>query len=119
MQHVLNFFNPQYTGKQDINKIPKKIKQLLVLPLYIFSSSFIIGNLLFVAFMTTKAHALVSPGFIFLYAAFIINILFLLLFIVYAFMYKQYALLILQKASVLLLNIPVAILYTYLVLETI
>lgn len=125
MHQIINFFNPWNMGKHEPDRIPRSVKQFLALPFYVFLSSLTIGSLLCVGFLITKSSHHDNAGYIlyagygFVVIALIINLCMLIFFISYAFFHKCCTLLILQKTSILLLNIPVTVFYIFLVFQSI
>jgi len=115
MEDILNYFNPCNFGKYDANGLPEIFKNCFWVSMYTVSLSFFIGTLLFMSFILSHNDGLLIIGFIYVVAATLIHLFLLFFLIVYACMYQKFAGLILQKASVLLLNIPPAILYIYII----
>ena len=117
MQQVINFFNPWYLGKYRFNKMPQSLRRYIKVPFFIFLAAFSIGNILFAAYLLIKAHFILKTGLLFFNIASLIHVAFIIAFIAYSFYHKQYTLLILQKTSVLVINIPVTIIYVYIILQ--
>ena len=118
MQPILNYFNPKYMGNHDQEDMPGDLKNHLQLPFYLFTTSFSAGTLLMLLSVFTHADDVMRVTLYFTMIAFLINLIFLILFIVYALYYSGYTLLILQKTSILLLNIPVVIVYAFFILKS-
>ncbi|MFL9845152.1 hypothetical protein [Flavobacterium rhizosphaerae] len=111
MQTIINFFSPYDYGRHNPNQVPNSLKDLLIWPFYIFRLCFIAGTTLMLLYIVTKLQVLVLIGFFYTVAAVVLNLLLVLCYGIYAFTQPYYRLLILQKATILLLNIPIAILY--------
>lgn len=112
MENLINFFDPTcdtYKG----NPIPYSVKRLLKAPFQFFIFFFVSGSLLLLFYLVTKNNNLLIIGAMYTAIAILANLLFVLLYIGYALHHRDYWDLILQKASILLLNIPVTILYIY------
>jgi hypothetical protein len=120
MKQLLNFFNPKHYGSHSPESIPDNIKGYLFWPLQAFKVTFIIATIFFVVQFLMgifNVHpwffviAIFQAGIIVLLVSY--NILLLTLFVIFTVVDRKYFWLILQKASLLLLNVPVAVLYFY------
>lgn len=114
MKYIPDFFNPAHTGKHPTNSLPDYVSSILYLPKVIFGLSFICGTVLLLLYLITHQTGLVILGFYYVYCATAFNLLILAVMIVLGLYYQKYFLLILQKTSILLINIPIAIGYFYL-----
>jgi len=93
--------------------LPIQIQWLLSMPVQLFKISFIIGTLLLFLFMGFKEMGIALVGFYYLLLAIAINLLALAVFVVFSFIELKYQKLILLRASIMLINIPIAYLYYY------
>lgn len=114
MKTIPDFFNPHHTGNYPADNIPDLVSSMLFLPGVIFGLSFTCGTALLLVYIITQDNSLLVPGFLYLYAAAAINLLVLAAMAIFGLYYFRYLLLILQKTSILLINIPIAIGYLYL-----
>lgn len=80
--------------------------------------SFIIGTILFVLQLYNEALGLIYFGFIFIIIAVIINTISLLILIFSILGYTEQKLELLKTIGIVLLNIPIAFLYFYILIET-
>lgn len=95
---------------------PKHIKCILQIPLWTFSISFGLGTYILLLFLTDKDNSdTIIMGFFYVFAATVINFGLLLFSIVSAIVHKEYRKQILKRTAVMLINIPIAILYFYIV----
>ncbi len=78
-------------------------------------SSFVIGTLLFIAYIITKSDKLLYPGLLYLMFAIVINTLHLLATIIFHFQEKRRIKDTLIKIGLILINVPIAYLYTKIV----
>lgn len=106
----------------------KKIQFILRTSIVTAAVSFIVGSVIFWLYIIEKdkpytivneeivstADDLLYVGAAYVVVAFLINILVLASLIICSFVYRKYQRTILKQATILLINIPVAILYIYL-----
>lgn len=90
-----------------------KITQLLKLPIWIFSISFGIGTLILLSYFY-GIEIMFPLGFLFLVFAFFVNAAVAGSLLICAFLFREYQQQILLKTSILLINIPIAMIYCYL-----
>lgn len=98
---------------------PKYINEILKMPLWTFSISFGLGTLILLLYLVDKNRTeyVFIIGFFYVLAAIVLNFAMLLLLIVCAIINKEYRLQILERTSLILINIPIAILYFFIVIE--
>lgn len=99
---------------------PKYINEILKTPLWTFIISFGLGTfilLLFLVCMVNKDNPdkVIITGIIYVFAATVINLALLLFLIVCAIIHKEYRKQLLERTAVMLLNIPIVILYLFIV----
>lgn len=104
-------------------KLPKKIQVILRLPIITALISFVIGTTLFLLYWMTfdlkttvfnQDISLPIIGLFYVVIAFVFNGLLLAALIIFSFIYRHYQFTILKYAAVILINIPITILYIYL-----
>ncbi|WP_308990878.1 hypothetical protein QLS71_012395 [Mariniflexile litorale] len=82
------------------------------------ASSFIIGTILFTLQISFRhSHALVYPGIIFIIVAVILNTMSLLGLLIYLFVNPKEKHEIIKACGMVLLNIPIAILYFFIIIN--
>lgn len=74
--------------------------------------SFIIGTLLFIAYLITKSNKLLLPGLLYLLFSIVINIVHLFATIIFHFHERRKIKDTLIRIGLILINIPIAYLYT-------
>ncbi len=99
---------------------PKYINEILKMPLWTFIISFGLGTLILLLFMVCMVNKdnpdkVIITGIIYVLAATVINFALLLFLIVCAFVHKEYRKQILERTAVMLINIPIAVLYFFIV----
>ena len=108
-----------YTFKE----LPKKIQDILQLPMVVALVSFVLGTVLFILYwimpynqitIGQESFSLPVAGLFYTVIAFVLNALLFLALIICSFVYRQYQITILKYTAILLVNIPIAILYIYL-----
>ena len=100
----------------DIVKQPKYYKELLQIPVWTAAVSFIIGTLLFGLHMVNiRNDGILFIGFFYVLIAIIINLIVLVIMVTLSFIYRNHQTEILKYASILLINIPIVILYLFLI----
>ena len=98
-------------------QVPIKIKELLQIPSWIFGCSLGIGTIILLLHLAMREEAITVMGFFYILIATLINGIALVVFVTLSYVYRQYQKEILLRASLLLLNIPIAIGYAYLALS--
>lgn len=99
------------------SRLSIRLNQILELPKWIFGISLAIGTILFCVFvMDVYRDNIILIGFLYVLAAVFINAVTFATLAVCAYLFKDYRNQILNKAAILFINIPVAILYYYLML---
>ncbi|MFP9113898.1 hypothetical protein ACLI1A_08130 [Flavobacterium sp. RHBU_3] len=118
MKTVLNFFSPNHYGKTLAENIPDNIKDVISQPYQLFKATFSIITTVFLLililpqrFVLVFLFILAIAGTPIVLAMAIFYILFLATLFTVAITNRPYALLILQKSSILLLNIPISFIY--------
>lgn len=92
-----------------------KLKRLLEFPIWVMGVSFAIGTLLLVLYITGDNYGIVMWGFLYVVMAFGINSSVLIAYILLGYALAEYRQQLMERAALLLINIPVAILYYYIV----
>ncbi|MBT2622157.1 MULTISPECIES: hypothetical protein [Chryseobacterium] len=87
-------------------------KQILNIGKYVFGSSFLFGNICLFGYLITRVDLFAVSGFMLLIFGSVLNLLVILGLLIYGFAYKSKLNTCLQATSILLANIPIAILYT-------
>jgi hypothetical protein len=99
------------------HEVPQTVLQLIDLPRWVFGITFFLGTFLLLMYLVSNNDEFITAGIIYVITALATNILFVLIMIVYAAIYKQYAAKLLINTSLILLNIPVAVFYSYIILN--
>ena len=95
-----------------------QIKNIITTSKSITIISFIIGTILFaLQLYFNKSDALIYPGIIFILIATIINVISLIALVFSLLANTNYKLELLKTCGIVLLNIPIAILYFYIIIE--
>lgn len=80
--------------------------------------SFIIGTILLILFTMTRTFSpIITIGILYIYVAFIINLILFVFVFLSAFYFWQYRLELFRHCGLLVLNIPIAIVYFFIVLK--
>lgn len=95
--------------------LPIQIQWLLSMPLQIFKISLICGTFLFILFSAFHYMFIAIIGYYYLLLAAAINVFALALLIAFSFIERKYQKQLLIKTSVMLINIPIAILFYYMI----
>ena len=93
-----------------------KIYYLLNIPIWIFLISFSGGTFLFLLYLAGNNDSIFMAGVFYLAAAFIINAIAFVAMVISIFFYYDYWQIILLRAALLLVNIPIALLYLFILL---
>lgn len=93
--------------------LPVQIQWLLSLPVQIFKISLVLGTSLLLLYVVFQHIGVALIGYYYLQLAIVLNVLALAVFILFSFIEKEYQKRLLLRASVMLLNIPIALLYYY------
>lgn len=100
----------------DTAKKPKYYKELLQIPIWTAVVSFTVGTLIFGLFMVdTEGVKLLYLGFWYTLFALIINAIVFIIMVTLSFIYRNHQTEILKYASIQLINIPIVILYLFLI----
>lgn len=86
-------------------------KQILDIGKYGFGSSFLLGNICLFGYLITRVDLFAVGGFMLLIFGSVFNLLVILGLLIYGFIHKSKLNSCLQATSILLANIPIAILY--------
>lgn len=99
------------------NLLPIRVRQIMQLPKWIFGICFTIGTLLLAAYMINYSNNdfIMVIGFLYILFAVIINTIVAGTLGICAYLFPEHQNEILTKTAVLLINIPVAILYCYII----
>lgn len=100
-----------------MTKAEYRLAQLLKLPVWLFSISFGIGTLILLFHFFGNRDISYAIGFLFIMIAVFTNAAVFAALVICSFIFKEYQGRILQQACILLINIPVAVLYVYLVIS--
>lgn len=92
-----------------------KLKRLLEFPVWVMGISFAIGTLLLALYMTVENSEIVMWGFLYVVTAFGINLSVFIAYALLGYALTEYRRQLMERAALLLVNIPVAILYLYIV----
>ncbi len=95
--------------------LPIEVQWLYTMPIQSFKICFIIGTLLLAFFALTENISIAIIGFIFLVIAVVCNLILFCIQIINSFVYRKYQKQILLHTAVMLINIPIAVLYFYIV----
>ena len=93
----------------------KKLKWLLEFPLWVLGISFAIGTLLLVLYITGENSEIVMWGFLYVVIAFGFNLSVLIAYALLGYALIEHRQQLMERAALLLVNIPIAILYFYIV----
>lgn len=101
----------------DIQPTPLKIRRLLKFALYTFRTSFIIGSILLIIFLSDphKYDIMLYVGLAYVEFAIIFNIVLFTILLFRALRSKLYRKSILLKAALLLCNVPITLFYIYII----
>ncbi|MBK1894159.1 hypothetical protein [Chryseobacterium paridis] len=86
-------------------------KQILNIGKYVFASSFLLGNICLFGYWSTKLALFAMSGFLLLIVGSVFNLLVISGLLIYGFVNTSKLNTCLQATSILLANIPIAILY--------
>lgn len=100
-------------------QLPENLEWAFTLPVEVFKASLILGTIPMILFAIFRDDTIAILGFFYLLFAIPVNLIVLLILVVSSFIYSKYQKAILIKASLLLINIPVAILYFYIAIAII
>lgn len=87
------------------------IRWLHKVPVWAFCISFSIGTLLLLLYMAGEYELILIAGFLYVLFAAFINSVILLAMVAISFSHRKYQKTLLQNTSLMLLNIPIAIVY--------
>lgn len=96
--------------------IPLDVHRTLRIPGIVFFTSLIIGTILLLAFLFTGETGWIGIGYFYVLFAIVANLLVLMSMVIYAFRKTDYRSLILRNAALLLVNIPIALAYFWIVM---
>ncbi|WP_188621216.1 hypothetical protein [Flavobacterium suaedae] len=100
----------------DTPKQPKYYKELLQIPVWTAAISFIIGTFLFGLYKVDNHNEkILIIGFYYVSFAFFINLVVFLIMVILSFIFRNHQTEILKYASIQLTNIPIVILYLFLI----
>jgi len=94
-----------------------RLSQLLKLPIWVFGISFTIGTLILLLHLFGNRDISYAIGFLFILLAVFVNASLFGALVICSFLFKEYQKTILQQAAILLINIPVAVVYLYIVIN--
>ena len=86
-------------------------KQILNIGKYVFGSSFLLGNICLFGYLITRLDLFAVGGFMLLIFGSVFNLLVILGLLIYGFAHKSKLNTCLQAMTILLANIPIAVLY--------
>lgn len=96
---------------------PEEVKSSIKMPVYLFLISLAIGTLLLLLHFAIPQVNFLVAGFIYLLIAAAVNIIMFGCLVIYSFVYWKYKWAILLHACLLLVNIPIAVVYIYIIFE--
>jgi hypothetical protein len=100
-----------------VKSIPYKVRQLLELPLWTFWISFGIASLLLAFYLTgSSTDAIGRIGFWVIILTLLCNAIIAIVIITCSFAYPVHQAMILQRGTIILLNIPIALLYFFIMI---
>jgi len=97
-------------------QVQHRLNQLLKLPVWVFSTSFTIGTIILLLHLYGERELSLTLGILFIMFALAVNATLFSALLLCSYLFKEYQTEILQKASILLINIPVVVLYMYIVI---
>ncbi len=98
-------------------ELPYQILWLKQIPIWLFGISFLGGTILLATYlMNPKSENYISIGLSYLILSFLVNSIVFIGLAIASFIYKQYQTIILARATLLLVNVPVAIIYFFIVI---
>lgn len=95
----------------------KKIRNILKLPLWTAGISFGLGTILLLLYLINKENYVMVFGFIYVAGALVVNIVVLFVLLILSNILAEYRRQILEATAVMLLNIPVAIIYIFIIFQ--
>jgi len=98
-------------------EINNKIRKILRLPLWTAGISFALGTILLLIYLINKDNYVMILGFIYVAGATIVNIVVLFVLLILSNILTEYRRQILEATAVMLLNIPVAIIYIFIIFQ--
>lgn len=104
------------TQKQEL---PYQIIWLKQIPIWVFSLSFLGGTILLVQYFITQnieTNDYVKNGLTYIILSFFTNSIIFIGLAIASFIYKQYQTIILARATLMLLNVPIAIFYIFIII---
>ncbi|WP_341698184.1 hypothetical protein [Flavobacterium arundinis] len=97
---------------------PYLVKTMAEIAVWIFCISFGIGTLLLLTYIIDGyGNDYMFAGFLYVVAATFVNTIALCVLLIHAYIYYEYRRSLLKWAALLLANVPIAILYMYIVFE--
>ncbi len=97
--------------------LPSRIRLLLSLPKQIFKISLALGTIALLLFIALKSTSLLIIGFYYVELAAAFNLFALGALIIFSFIEKKHQKTILMKTSIILVNIPIALFYYWVIIE--
>jgi len=95
-----------------------KVQQIQELPLWTAGISFVFGTILFLLYLIERNDEIIICGFLYVVAAVVINLAILLAMVALSFIHREHQRSILLHTLVLLLNIPVAVVYLFILFNS-
>ena len=118
MKHIMQFFNPLDFDGLDVKKIPVSVEKFLRQPLLLASVTFCIMTVFFITDILIKRHWLITLGIMQAIVTLLItvfNVVLVLTAVQISLNYPYVRTLVFKKTCILFLNIPLAILYLYII----
>ncbi|QYJ67573.1 hypothetical protein [Flavobacterium litorale] len=98
-------------------KLPHHITWIKQIPTWLFGASFVGGTIVFTLYLLNlKSENYIEIGFTYILIAATINSVVFIGLAIASFIHKQYQTIILARATLMLLNIPISILYILIVI---
>ncbi len=118
MKHILHFFSPLDFDGVDVKHIPVSVEKFLKQPLFLAGITFSIMTLFFITDLVIKRQWLITLGIMQAIVTLLItvfNVVLVLTAVQISLNYPYVRTLVFKKTSILFLNIPLAILYLYII----
>lgn len=104
--------------KHDLNPdVPEAVNRLIQLPVYVFAISFGIGTLLLVLHFVLPQYVYTALGIMYILFAIAVNLTVCIVLGMFALVYWPWRQIMILRACLLFVNIPIAMLYVFVVSE--
>lgn len=95
------------------------IQQILKIPFWTASISFLFGTIIMLLYLINEDDKLVVLGFLYVAVASVINLAILLAMVALSFIHREHQKAILENTATILINIPIAIIYFFIIIKQI